>query len=132
MSLVKLTVTPRKRRANRLNSRKSTGPRTRAGKSRSRLNALRKGKYSSLLLRYRRLWAQILAHGPYRPPDWWRFKDMPLPADREFDSGPEIQEFLWRVRAYLPLRERGVFGLRHFDAEIQPSLNWGEIGPRFL
>ncbi len=40
---VRLTVSPRKLAANRANARRSTGPRTRAGKRRSALNALRHG-----------------------------------------------------------------------------------------
>src|SRR5215469_12485977 len=43
MPLVKQTVTPDRLAANRRAARKSTGPRTAAGKSRSSLNALRGG-----------------------------------------------------------------------------------------
>jgi hypothetical protein len=68
MALVKLTVTPRKRASNRSNAQKSTGPRTPRGKLRSRLNALKGGRYSVLLSRYFRLWSFISINGPLHPP----------------------------------------------------------------
>lgn len=55
------TVTPAKLEANRRNARKSTGPRTTAGKLRSRLNRLRHARRSAI---YRDLLVQIMDAPP--------------------------------------------------------------------
>jgi hypothetical protein len=129
MPLVSLTVTPRKLAANRSNARRSRGPRTPAGKMRSRLNSLRDGTYSELLDCYYRLWLLICMHGPSHAPDWWKFRDMPVPLEPQcgdFFGGELIRELLWRARGYLPLGKQCKFTLRDFEAESQPKLQWGE------
>jgi hypothetical protein len=45
-----MTVTPKKLAANRANAKKSTGPRTPAGKSRSSMNALKHGLFSARIV----------------------------------------------------------------------------------
>ncbi len=78
-------MTPAKRAAQRSNARRSTGPRTGAGKSRSRLNALRHGGYATHLawsdealralgenpLEFRELASRLqAAEGPSDDPLW--------------------------------------------------------------
>ena len=59
MSLLrKRIVTPRMLAANRLNAQKSTGPRTAAGKARSRMNALKHGERSKILLERFKDWLE--------------------------------------------------------------------------
>ena len=135
MALVSLTVTPRKLAANRANARRSRGPRTLAGKMRSRLSALRDGTYSELLDCYGRLWLQICVNGPSHAPDGWKFRDMPVPlGPQPGDSfgGEVIREILWRARGYLPLGKQRKFTRRDFEAERQPKLQWGRINACFL
>lgn len=60
MSLLKRTVTPARLEANRRNALKSTGPRTAEGKSRSSLNAMKRGGRSQT---QKLLW-QILQQAP--------------------------------------------------------------------
>ena|SRR5215469_10604551 len=60
MPLVKQTVTPDRLAANRRAARKSTGPRTAAGKSRSCLNALRGGCRSKTI----ELLLEVLSEAP--------------------------------------------------------------------
>ncbi len=56
MALIRLTLTPRRLEANRANARRSTGPRTAAGKACSRFNALKHGRHSKIAARYFRRW----------------------------------------------------------------------------
>ena len=60
MALLKRRVTPARLAANRENARRSTGPRTAAGKSRSALNALRTGARSKTM----KLTWQVIAEAP--------------------------------------------------------------------
>ena len=80
--------------ANRLNSRRSTGPRTVAGKLRSSLNAVKHGAYSTHLLTpdendadLERLERKYVAH--YRPS-----------AELELEEVRELAASAWRLRRY--------------------------------
>jgi hypothetical protein len=109
MALIRRTVTERMRYANRANARLSTGPRTRAGKARSRLNGLRHGLRSRRLTRYFRLWleSQLAAPGEPRPP--WDVSEMPVPFFRHPGYSRwrvrQVREFLHAVSKYLPAPE---------------------------
>jgi hypothetical protein len=130
MALVRLTVTPRRRAANRANAQKSTGPRTRAGKERSRLNAIRDGCNSHLLARYARLWSMISVNGALNPPRDWRFSQMPVPVmarDGDVRRGAAIREFLWRVRPFLPLGQRSLPSLAELSAFQPVRLDWRRL-----
>ena len=92
----KPTVSAKKAEANRQNSRKSTGPRTAAGKKRVSRNAIRHGFFSKWLLvqhpdakespeEYEELYADIRAH--YQPADWL-----------EHRRAEEIAVCSWRLR----------------------------------
>ena len=61
MSRLKRTVSPARLAANRRSARKSTGPRTDAGKARSSLNALREGRRSETI---KLLWKIIFEAPP--------------------------------------------------------------------
>jgi hypothetical protein len=92
----KRTVSPRKVEANRWNARKSTGPKTAAGKKRVSKNAIRHGFYSKWLLvqhqdgkesqaEYDELYANIVEH--YQPVGWL-----------ERDLVDKIAAWSWRLR----------------------------------
>ena len=92
----KKIISSRKAEANRQNSRKSTGPRTAAGKKKVSRNAIRHGFYSKWLLvhhqdgkesqvEYDELYAAIVEH--YRPVGWL-----------EKDLVEKIAAWSWRLR----------------------------------
>jgi hypothetical protein len=76
--LRKRPLTPAALAARRANAQKSTGPRTAAGKARSRLNALKHGRNSRLAQRYFRLWLDCVVEG-VRPGRGLRVGEMPVP-----------------------------------------------------
>ena len=63
MSLRSTSVTPRSLAARRSNALKSTGPRTRRGKARVCLNALKHGRYAVVAARSARLREKLLEAG---------------------------------------------------------------------
>ena len=109
MSLLKRRMTEAALAANRANALKSTGPRTAAGKARSRLNALKHGRRSSLATEYFRLWFNALTTGPWERPRLDVAK-MPVPffvSPRQVNwRGEVLREFLQEVAPYLASRPR--------------------------
>jgi hypothetical protein len=106
VSLVRRTVTPRVMEANRLNARRSTGPRSPQAKANVRLNALRHGRYSAILDNYFRLWfnAQV-ACAPRDPRPRWNPATMPIPILTQpgYDQRDQerMREFLSSVMHYV-------------------------------
>lgn len=85
-------VSSRQIAANRLNARKSTGPRTLAGKHRSRRNALRHGLTAETLI-------DVFEH----PDDYWAFQRHILRAFKprstiEQELVGRLVSLLWRLR----------------------------------
>lgn len=109
MSLIKRRMTEAALAANRSNARRSTGPRTRAGKAQSRLNALQHGGRSQLAARYFRLWWNAWMTGPWEGPRLDVSK-MPVPflASEIFGKrrAPLMREFLAEAAPYLPVGRR--------------------------
>ena len=105
MALVKRPITERMRQASRSNARLSTGPRTAAGKARSRLNGIRHGLRSRLFTEYFRLWYNSLLSAPWEPLPPWDVAKLPVPflccpgTNRWRALG--VRQFLFRVTPYL-------------------------------
>ncbi len=111
MSLLKRCVTERVKQANRANARRSTGPRTPAGKARSRLNVLKHGRRSALATAYFRLWFIAWMTGPWEPRRLDVAK-MPVPfyvsPGHEPSRGEALRELLHEVAPYLASRPRAI------------------------
>ena len=135
MALIKRRVTERIQQANRRNAAQSAGPRTAAGKARSRLNALNHGRYSSLATRYFRLWFNTWMIGPWEPRRWEVSKmpvPLPPPPEPETWGGAEMREFLFLVAPYLapqPARHGGPPAQRA-SASAQTKVLWGGKGTK--
>lgn len=116
MALTKRRMTEAALAANRANALKSTGPRTAAGKARSRLNGLKHGGRSAFAQRYFRLWFTALMTGPWEP----RAHDiskMPIPWVRPAGSKP---------RDRLAFREHVASLARFVSPQRRPSRPQGE------
>lgn len=109
MALIKRRMTEAELAARRANARKSTGPRTPAGKARSRLNSLKHGQYSQLARKYFRLWLASQVEGLRLGPRLSVSK-MPVPLvsppGLEKSRAPSLREFLFSVAPYLAARPR--------------------------
>ncbi len=109
MSLIKRRMTEAALAARRANAKKSTGPRTEAGKARSRFNALKHGRNSLLARKYFRFWLESQVEG-IRPGPGSNAAKMPVPLS--CSHGPEkwrvqlLREYLFSVAPYLAARSR--------------------------
>jgi hypothetical protein len=105
MALIRRRVAERMREANRANARRGTGPRTPAGKARSRLNALRHGDRSALAGQYLRLWWNVQMTCRREAGTRYDISIMPVPflgsASPPRRRGRIMREFLLEVAPYL-------------------------------
>jgi hypothetical protein len=119
MALVPRTLTPRALAANRGNALKSTGPRTGRGKSNSRLNNLRNGRYSAIRKGYFHFWLRLVLADPRARGYLWDMSKLPIPMSPEPGFSKfrrdARREYLSTVARYL--RPRPVISLKSLAAD---------------